>query len=183
MHLRTRYRLAAVPTPLLVICTLCVLSILAMVAVPQVKDALGEQLGALPWLVLGVAIAAPTAFLFWYALTWSEVRNGRFRIRSMRGGHLVDLRRLAAVDVYPRTTSSSKRRRHDLVLRLEDELGGQAWLPLNVWRDEDLLMARVLRATVERRVAIEGDPLLVKRFTGLLETYKSWDRQQGRAAA
>ena len=52
------------------------------------------------------------------------------------------------------------------------------FLPLNSWRDEDLLMARLLRATVDCRVRIEGEPHLVQRFSGLLDTYKSWDRQQ-----
>lgn len=183
MHLRTRYRLSAVPTPLIVICVGCVVALVALLAVEPVKVFLREQLNVLPWVVLGVSIAAPVAFGAWYLFTWAEVRNGRFRIRSLSGGHRVDLRRLAAVDVYPRSASSTGRRRHDLLLRLEDEQGGEAWLPLNVWRDEDLLMARVLRATVERKVKIEGDPLHVKRFSGLLETYKSWDRQQGRAAA
>ena len=42
---------------------------------------------------------------------------------------------------------------------LEDEAGNEVWVPLNSWRDEDLLMARLLRATVERRVKIEGDPI------------------------
>jgi hypothetical protein len=68
-----------------------------------------------------------------------------------------------------------------LILRLEDEAGRDLYLPLGAWRDEDLLMARVLRATVDRRVRIEGDPHLVKRFSGVLETYKSWNRQQAAA--
>lgn len=183
MHLRTRYKLAAVPAPLVFICVACLGALSVFLAVPRVRIMLAEQAWILPYLALGVMIIAPVAFVFWYTLTWVEVRNGRFRIRSLRGGLTVDLRRLVAVDVFPRTASSSKRRRYDLVLRLEDQHGAQAWLPLNVWRDEDLLMARVLRATVERKVTIEGDPLLVRRFSGLLDTYKSWDHQQGRAAA
>jgi hypothetical protein len=42
-------------------------------------------------------------------------------------------------------------------------------------------MARLLRATVERKVRIEGDPMLVRRFSGLLNSYKSWELQQAAA--
>lgn len=175
--------MSAIPAPLLVICASCVVVLVALITTTQLNEILAEQLAVLPYVALGVSILVPLAFLVWYSFTWVEVRNGRFRIWSLRGGLAVDLRRLHAVDVFPRTASSSKRRRHDLVLRMEDQNGAQAWLPLNVWRDENLLMARVLRATVERKVTIEGDPILVRRFSSLLDTYKSWDRQQGRSAA
>jgi hypothetical protein len=184
MHIRTRYRMSAVPMPLFGICLACLVALVAILAVDPIHALLAEQLHVLPWVVLVVAAAAPLAFCAWYLLTWAEVRNGRFRIRSLGRVNRVDLRRLASVEVYPRSGSGDGgRHRHDLVLCLEDEQGAQAWLPLNVWRDENLLMARILRATVERRVKIEGDPLLVKRFGGLLDTYKSWDSQQGRQAA
>lgn len=181
MHVRTRYRMSAVPTPIVCICVACFVVLGVILAVPQIQGMLADEMGILKWVVITAAILAPIAFLGWYSLTWAEVRNGRFKVRSISGGYRVDLRRLAAVDVHPKPRSASPRRRHELILRLEDSNGGEAWLPLNVWRDEDLLMARVLRASVERKVAIEGDPMLVRRFTSLLDTYKSWDRQQAAA--
>lgn len=181
MHIRTRYRFSAVPTPIIAICLVCVLTLIALVAFPPIKRILDQQLGMLPWVVVVVAILAPLAFLCWYMFTFAEVRRGRFRMRSMGGSSRVDLRRLATVEVFAKSGSTSKRRRHELILRLEDEHGQQAWLPLNVWGDEDLLMARLLRATVERKVKIEGEPVLVRRFSSLLASYKSWDRQQAAA--
>jgi hypothetical protein len=181
MHFRTRYRLSSVPMPIIAICVACVIALVALLAIPAATSFLSEQLGALPWIVMGVAAIAPAVFLAWYALTFADVRGGRFRVRSLFGGQVADLRRLVAADVHAKDTSSSRRNRYQLVLRLEDEDGREVWLPLNSWRDEDLLMARVLRATVERRVRIEGDPMLVRRFSGLLDTYKSWDRQQAAA--
>jgi hypothetical protein len=181
MHIRTRYRLSAVPMPIIAICFGCMAVVVALLAFPPAKRLLNEQLGVLPWIVMVVAVLAPVAFLSWYTLTFAEVRRGRFRIHSMGGSRRIDLRRLVTVDVHAKSGSSSKRRRHELILRLVDEHGQEAWLPLNVWGDEDLLMARLLRATVERKVRIEGEPMLVKRFSGLLDTYKSWDRQQAAA--
>ena len=182
MHFRTRYRLSAVPLPFVVMCVACAITLVCLLAVPVVKHFLERQVGVSNEVMMGVASLAPLVFLLWYALTFAEVRRGRFRVRSLRGGGPgVNLKALAAVDVHAKARSGGKRRQHELILRLEDAAGNEAWLPLNAWRDEDLLMARVLRATVERRVRIEGEPLLVRRFSGLLDTYKSWDRQQAAA--
>lgn len=167
--------------PIIAICLGCMAVIFALLLFAPVKQLLDEQLGILPWIVVVVAILAPVAFLGWYTFTFAEVHRGRFRVHSLGGSRRVDLRRLVTVDVHAKSSSSSKRRRHELILRLVDEHGQEAWLPLNVWRDEDLLMARLLRATVERRVRIEGEPMLVRRFSSLLDSYKSWDRQQAAA--
>ena len=140
-----------------------------------------DQAGWLPWVVVAVAALVPLAVLSWYSMTWAEVRRSAFTVRTLTGSRRVDLRRLDSVHVFARTPSERGSKKHQLLLQLRDSQGGEAWLPLNVWRDEDLLMARVLRATVERRVQIEGDPKLVRRFSGLLVTYRSWDRQQAAA--
>lgn len=161
---------------------LCVASLIGLVAllvVPATTEFLADQRPSLPLIAMGLTALAPLVFLAWYAFSFAEVRHGGFFIRTLTGrGPIVDLRTLAVADVHAKARSGSKRRRFELILRLEDEAGNEAWVPLNAWRDEDLLMARLLRATVERRVKIGGEPLLVRRFSGLLDTYKSWDRQQ-----
>ena len=182
MVFRTRYRLASIPLPMVALCVLSVIGLVAMLVVPDVKRFLADQLRALPLVAMGLAALAPLAFAAWYTFSFAEVRHSRFRVCALFGrGSGVDLRRLVAADVHAKGRGTGKRQRHELILRLEDEFGREVWVPLNSWRDEDLLMARLLRATVERKVRIEGDPNLVKRFSGLLDTYKSWDRQQAAA--
>ena len=164
---------------------LCVASLIGLVAllvVPAVKSFLEDQMNSLPLIAMAIAALAPIVFLAWYAFSFAEVRHGGFFIRTLSGrGPIVDLKSLAVADVHAKSGSGSKRNRFELILRLEDEAGNEVWVPLNSWRDEDLLMARLLRATVERRVKIGGEPMLVRRFSGLLDTYKSWDRQQAAA--
>ncbi len=164
---------------------LCVASLIGLVAlliVPAVKEFLADQMSSLPLIAVLVTALAPVVLIAWYAFSFAEVRHGGFYIRTLTGrGPIVDLRTLTVANVHAKSRSGSKRQRFDLILRLEDEAGNAVWVPLNSWRDEDLLMARLLRATVERKVKIEGDPMLVRRFSGLLDTYKSWDRQQAAA--
>ncbi len=182
MVFRTRYRLSSVPLPMVALCVASLIGLVALLVVPGVKSFLQDQMPALPLIAMCLSALAPVVFLAWYACSFAEVRRGRFRVRSlMGGGTAVDLKSLAVADVHAKSGSGSKRRRFELILRLEDQAGNEVWVPLNSWRDEDLLMARLLRATVERRVKIEGDPMLVRRFSGLLDTYKSWDRQQAAA--
>jgi hypothetical protein len=163
------------------ICVACVLALVALLVLPPVNDFVEDQGGVLKKAVLGVTLLVPVAFFGWYMLTYVEVRRGVLRVSTMLNGPTLDLRRLARVEVHSRTSSRSKRRRFELILHMEDDDGSELWLPLNSWRDEDLVMARLLRATVDRKVRIEGDPMLVRRFSGLLDTYKSWDRQQAAA--
>ncbi len=182
MVLRTRYRLSSIPLPMVALCVASLIGLVALLVVPAAKSFLREQWDLLPLVAAGISALAPLVFLVWYALSFAEVKHGRFRVRTFLGGGTgVDLKTLAVADVYAKARSGSKRRQFELILRLEDERGDVVWVPLNAWRDEDLLMARLLRATVDRRVKIEGDPLLVRRFSGLLDTYKSWDRQQAAA--
>ncbi|MCW2927867.1 MAG: hypothetical protein JWM86_1835 [Thermoleophilia bacterium] len=189
MHYRTRYKVSAVP---FVLVSVCLAALVAVLWVPRVAPTLSKQIPMLPWLIIGVALALPLAFGVWYLMSYVEVRRNVLAIRSLLTVHAVDLRLLVGAEVFgkgnidagtPSGTSgeSGGRKRFELVLRLEDAEQRVLWLPLNAWRDEDLLMARVLRATVERRVRIEGDPMLVRRFSGLLDSYKSWDRQQAAA--
>jgi hypothetical protein len=182
MVFRTRYRLSSVPLPMVALCVASLIGLVALLVVPAVKEFLADQMSSLPLIAMAVTALAPVVFLAWYVFSFAEVRRGRFRIRSLLGGGTgVDLKTLAVADVHAKSRSGSKRQRFELILRLEDEAGNEVWVPLNSWRDEDLLMARLLRATVERRVKIGGDPMLVRRFSGLLDTYKSWDRQQAAA--
>ena len=182
MVFRTRYRLSSVPLPMVALCVLSVIGLVAMLVVPVAQEFRGDQGSGLRYAIYGFAALAPIVFFAWYAFSFAEVKHGRFRVRSLTSsGRVVVLRQLVAADVHAKARSGSKRKRFELILRLEDEAGNEAWVPLNSWRDEDLLMARLLRATVERRVKIEGDPMLVRRFSGLLDTYKSWDRQQAAA--
>lgn len=181
MHIRTRYRMSAIPLPVIGICVVCALVLVALLVIPQATDFIDDQGGVLEKAVLAVSLLIPFAFLCWYMLTYVEVRCGVLRVKTILNGPSLDLRRLARLEVHSRTSSSSHRRHFELVLQMEDEDGRELWLPLNSWRDEDLLMARLLRATVERKVRIEGDPMLVRRFSGLLNTYKSWELQQAAA--
>ncbi len=175
MHFRTHLRVSTIP---FVIVTISVIAFIAVMWVPKVKPWLAAQIDILPWLVIGLAATIVVAFFAWYVLSYASVRRSVLTVRSMTSKHRVNMRSLVAAEVYPKG-----RKRFSLILRLEDTSGRQVFLPLNTWRDEDLLMARVLRATVDSKVRIEGEPLLVKRFSGLLDTYKSWDRQQADAAA
>ncbi len=182
MNFRTRYRLSAIPSFITLVTCASIVALVAMELYDPFEKMLREQLPIMPMIVKVAAIALPLLCCSWYALNYAEVRRGgRFRMRSLIRSQRLDLRRLESVYVFARSASNSKRKAHQLVLQLRDSDGREAWLPLNVWRDEDLLMARILRATVERKVTIEGDPLLVKRFGRLLVTYRSWDRQQAAA--
>lgn len=188
MHHRSRYRLSFPP---FAIVTACVAALVAMWLGP-LSGILERQAEFLPRLVVASAIFLPLAFLGWYLFSFVDVCRGRLTVRSTFHASRMDLRALAAVEVFAKPTPtimswiagqggfgvSTNSRRHELMLLLTDEDGGRVLLPLNAWQNEDLLMARVLRATVERRVRIDGEPLLVRRFTGLLNSYKSWDHQQ-----
>jgi hypothetical protein len=181
MHIRTRYRISAIPSFITFVTCASVVALVALQLYDPFAKVLREQLPFLPWVVLGAAIALPLLCGSWYALNFADVRRGRLRVRSLLRAQRVDLKQLDGVYVFARTASNRRRKAHQLLLQLTDADGREAWLPLSVWRDEDLLMARVLRATVECRVPIEGDPMLVKRFSRLLKTYRSWDRQQAAA--
>lgn len=178
MHYRTHPRFSAVPAFALSLSSTIMLAILF---VPSTAGFLREQLTSLPWITLGVAGFVLLSVCSWFALSFAEVRRGQLRVRSVRSRQRVDLRALKIAEVHAKSAGGSRRAAFQLMMRLEDTDGRELWLPLNVWRDEDLLMARVLRATVDRRVRIDGDPLVVRRFSGLLNSYKSWDRQQAAA--
>jgi hypothetical protein len=173
MHYRTRYKLTAVPYVIVAAC----LSAIGLVAYGPVGPWLRRQWAHFPMVVLLGGGLLTLAMALWYLTSYVEVRRSTLALRSKLDVQAIDLKLLVRAEV------SAKDSKHGstLILRLEDEEGRELFLPLGAWRDEDLLMARVLRATVDRRVRIEGDPRLVKRFSGMLDTYKSWDRQ--RAAA
>ena len=174
MNHRSHYKIQTVPLTIVVFSAML---FIAVIAVHQVAGFLAAQMAMLPFITACVAALGTIAFLIWYFLSFAHVRRGELRVRSLTTKQLVDLRKLVSAEVYGRGRSSNKRGKFRLLLHLEDSDGRQLWLPLNSWQDEDLLMARVLRATVDCKVRIEGDPMLVRRLSGLLETYKSWDRQ------
>lgn len=191
MHHRSRYRLSFPPFAIVTACA----AALAAIWVGPLGDWLGEQVAFLPMVVIGVCAFLPLAFVAWYVFSFADVRRTRLTVRSTFSASRVDLKALVAAEVYAKPSPtvmqylmgqggfgvSKHARRHELMILLTDEAGAQVLLPLNAWRSEDLLMARVLRATVERRVRIDGEPLLVRRFSGLLDSYRSWDRQQAAA--
>jgi hypothetical protein len=191
MHHRSRYRLSFPP---FAIVTACAVVLVAMWVGP-LGPLLERTSPALPRLVIAVCALLPLAFLGWYLFSYADVRRHRLTVRSMFHASRLDLRQLATAEVFAKPTPTvlaflmgqggmgvtEKQRRHELMLLLTDEDGARVLLPLNAWRSEDLLMARVLRATVERRVRIDGEPLLVRRFQGLLDSYRSWDHQQAAA--
>jgi hypothetical protein len=174
MNHRSRYRIQTVPLTIVVFSALL---FIAVVAVHRFSGFLATQLAPLPLIAACVAALGPIAFMVWYLLSYAHVRQGKLRVRSLTTRQLVDLRRLVAAEVYARGRTTGTRGTHSLMLHLEDADGRQLWLPLNTWQDEDLLMARVLRATIDCKVRIDGDPMLTRRLSGLLESYKSWDRQ------
>ena len=167
MNIRTRYRIHTTPFLIMVVCVATIISVLAF---PSVPAFLREQASLLPLATLLVASLGPVLFLTWYLSCYADVRRAKLTVRWFWRVQRVDLRRLEYAEVLPAG-------RGKLVMLLEDSRGAQTWLPLAAWRDEDLLMARVLRATVDCRIKIDGDPFVVKRFAGVLDSYKSWDRQ------
>lgn len=191
MHHRSRYRLSFPPFAIVTACA----AALAAIWFGPLGDWLGHQPDFLLLAIVGICTLLPAAFSAWYLFSYADLRGTRLTVRSMLSARRIELRELVAAEVYAKPSPtvmdflmgqggfgvSKHARRHDLMLLLTDESGAQALLPLNSWRSEDLLMARVLRATVERRVRIAGEPLLVRRFSGLLDTYRSWDRQQAAA--
>lgn len=191
MHHRSRYRLSFPPFAIVMACAAALVAIWLGPLGPLLEG----QAPLLPKLVIAVAVLIPVTFAAWYLFSYADVRRHRLTVRSTLSASRVDLRLLVAAEVFDKPSPtimswvmgqggfgvSTRRRQHELMLLLTDEDGRQVLLPLNAWRDEDLLMARVLRATVERRVRIDGEPMLVRRFSGLLDSYKSWDRQQAAA--
>lgn len=173
MNYRTRYRVSSVP---LFVVSACLCMLLALTR-PIFRSWLDEQVPNLAYMALGVGVLLPLVFSFWYLSSYAQVRHGWFTVRSMLHRQRTNLKALAYAEVYPKARRRGRKNAYDMILRLEDAEGRQVWLPLNSWRDEDLLMARLLRATVECRVTIEGDPLQVKRFGRLLDSYKSWERR------
>lgn len=167
MHIRTRYRIHTTP---FVIVLVCALTLIAVVTMHRVSSFLSEQMDMLPLITMVIASLGPVLFLTWYLTCFAEVRRTQLTVRWFWRVQRADLRRLEHVEVLPAG-------RKKLVMLLEDARGAQVWLPLSAWSDEDLLMARVLRATVDCRLRIDGDPLIVQRFSGVLDSYKSWDRQ------
>lgn len=166
MSIRLRYRIHTTP---FIIVAICAVMLVAVVTMSRVAQFLGEQVSWLPLATIIVAAAGPVLFFTWYFSCYAEVRRGKLRLRWFWRKQLVSLKRLTYVEVLPRGRGKS------LVMYLEDESGAQAWLPLNSWRDEELLMASVLRATVERRVRIEGETSTVERFGGVLRDYRSYE--------
>ncbi|MEO6867410.1 MAG: hypothetical protein ABI200_05265 [Gaiellales bacterium] len=171
MHYRARYKLTAVP---FVVVTVCLVALVAVLWAPHLGRLLSEQIPILPQVVIGVASLIPIAFLCWYMSSYVDINRGVLRVRSVLRLQRVNLRKLSQAEIFGRRDG----KKFKLILFLADAEGRQLFLPLDTWRDEDLIMARVLRATVERRVKIEGEPMLVRGFSRLLDTYKSWDRQQ-----
>ena len=172
MHLRTRYRLGmigVIPTIMLLISAAAAVAVL----VPPGHDFLVTELGVPRIVWFGLAAVVLTAVLAWYALTYVSVDNGKLTMRSMRGRSQVRLRRLDFAELI-----SLGGRKGGIVVRLEDMEDGEVYLPLGPWRDEDLLVAIILRATVTRRVKIEGDPEVVEVFTNLKASYRSWEGKQ-----
>lgn len=186
MHLRVRYRLSFAPFAII---GACVAAIVAIWLGP-LHEVFEHTARVVPLALTGLCLLVPVAFLAWYAFSYVDVCRNTLTVRSTFHAARVDLRELSQVEVYAREPGAVARllmggvarRDLDLLLRIEDEQGGRVLLPLNAWRDEELLMARVLRGTVDRRVRIEGDPFVVRRFSGLLYTYKSWERRQQAAA-
>lgn len=167
MNIRTRYRIHTTP---FVIVLVCAVTVIAVITMNQVSSFLREQLELLPTITIIIASLGPVLFLCWYLSSYADVRRARLTVRWFWRVQRLDLRRLVHAEVLPAG-------RGKLVMLLEDQRGAQVWLPLSAWRDEDLLMARVLRATVDCKVRIDGDPFVVKRFAGVLDSYKSWDRK------
>lgn len=151
---------------------MCFVALFLVLSVSQVSDFLREQNKYLPMVTLAVSAVGPLLFIIWYATCYADVRRSTLKVQWFWRAQYINLRKLEQCEVL-----AAGRGTGALVMRLEESDGTQLWLPLLTWRDEDLLMARVLRATVDCRVKIEGDPMLVRRFSRVLASYKSHDRQ------
>ena len=191
MHHRSRYRLSLPPFAIVTACT----AVLVAIWLGPLGPLLERTSEALPRVVIAACVLLPLAFFGWYLFSYADVRRHRLTVRSTLHASRLDLRLLSKAEVFAKPTPTimsfvlgqggfgvtEKRRQYELMLLLTDEEGRQVLLPLNAWRGEELLMARVLRATVERRVRIDGDPMLVRRFSRLLDSYRSWDHRQAAA--
>lgn len=170
MRIRTYHRINTGPALIL---TASLLTLIAVLTIKSFSDLLREQLEVLPLMVIGLTVIMPILFSAWYLSCYAESQRGILRVRWFWRVQQIDLKLLEHAEVFPVGGKKGKA----LALRLEDENGFQLWLPLDSWRDESLLMACVLRATVDRRVLIDGDPRIVRRFSSVLDSYKSWDRK------
>lgn len=155
----------------------------SVILVHTVATWLHQNMPIPTWIIIAVTAIPPLLLFAVYMMSFAELQRGSLRCRNLRRSQKVRLRRLVEAEIYDRSGRSNARGRkaRKLVLRLRDSRGGELWLPLDSWNDEDLLMAVVLRATVDCKVRIEGEPDVVHRFSGLLDSYKSWDRQQAAA--
>jgi hypothetical protein len=116
----------------------------------------------------------------WWWFSYAAIRRHKFTVRTIGSKQQVQLNRLVAAEIFPKP-GRQRGGRPQLVLKLEDRRGQQVYLPLGAWHAEHLLMARVLRATVDCKVRIEGEPELVRSFGGMIKAYRSWDHQQAAA--
>lgn len=173
MHLRSRYRMRPVTMAL---ASLSVLPLFALVATGGVGSWLRE-LTALPtWAFAVAAVIPPLLIWTWYMLSFVELRTGQLVCRGLNRARIVDLRLLVEVEVAPRsrgvTAGSGRTRTAPLVLVLRDADGMEVALPLASWRDEDLLLAAVLRHAVDRRVRVGGDPQCLRELDGMLRSHR-----------
>ena len=161
--------LGLIPTLLLLVSAAGVVCLL----IPPVRDFMLYELGIPQWGWLTFAGVTFGFVLLLYALTFISVDRGRLTMRSLRGKSGVNLRRLDYAELI-----SLGGRKGGIVVRLEDLDGGEVYLPLGPWRDEDLLVAIILRAAVARKVKIEGDAEVVEVFTALKQSYRPREGQQ-----
>lgn len=169
MNFRTYHRIHRVPSTILFV---CLVTFLVVLNVSTVTDFLREQNKVLPMVTLAVTALGPLLFVIWFSTCYADVRQGTLRVSWFFRKQRINLRKLVQAEVL-----GTGRGGKSLVMRLEAEDGTQLWLPMMTWRDEDLLMARVLRAAVDCKIKVDGDPMLVRRFARVLDSYKSWDRQ------
>lgn len=181
MRTRTRYRVRFVPA-LMVLASALIFG--GILLVPQIGRSLERSFELLPWLLLGLTGSVLLTFASWWTVCYAEVERGVLRVSSLRSKRAVNLRLLASAEVHIRGRKKGRGRKQAagyVALRLTDRDGRVVWVPLDVWADENVLLARIMRAAVDRRVRIDGEPNAVGRFTKLRESYKSWDRQQAAA--
>ncbi len=101
MVFRTRYRLSSVPLPMVALCVVSLIGLVALLVLPAAKSFLEDQMRSLPLIAMAITALAPLVFIAWYACSFAEVRRGRFRVRTLTGGGTgVDLRSLAVADVH-----------------------------------------------------------------------------------
>lgn len=149
---------------------LCLAVVSVIYVVDDAREYLADIASFLPTLTVSLLMIPPVIFFLWYFSSYGRIQRGILRIAWFGRTARVSTRNLSSVEVL-------RGRGKSLMLRLSDEFGSELVFPLNVWRDEALIVAGILRAASNRRIDVSGDPELLEEFFHCLNDHRTWDAQ------